>query len=216
MPVADIDMIPRSYRDGVRLRRALRLTAGALALVIVGAAAGHAALRWSTAGMERKAIALRTAASAAQSDLAHAATEAEAQLRLQQQAVLLRALRREGELAAFAQAIDGALPADTWLTTVTLRRNLRLAPPGGALPAGPGPDNAIATGNADGNVLLLDSTVELGGQATGYEGVTGFLANLGRAPGMDDVALQSSGVNPADGAIDFRAALVLARRKDAP
>lgn len=211
--MADIDMIPRSYRDGVRLRRALRLTGGALALVVLGAAAGHGWLRWSTAAIERQTVSLRAAASATQSDMARAATEHEAQLRLHQRATLLRALRREGELANFAQAIDSALPADTWLTSVTLRRDLRLAAADGAAAGGPGPDNSVATGDAAGTVLLLDSNVELGGQAASYEGVTDFLARLGRIPGMQGVALQSSGANATDGAIDYRAALVLSRRE---
>ncbi|MDN4035525.1 PilN domain-containing protein [Massilia sp. YIM B02443] len=193
--MADIDMIPRSYRDGVRLRHALRRTGAALAMVLLCAAAGHAALRWSTAGIERKSAALRAAASAAQSSIARAAGAYEAQLRRQRQATLLRALRREHELAVLAQALEGALPARAWLTTVTLRRTVAAA---------------AATADAGAAPQLPDTAVELAGQAAGYEEVTDFLARLARMPGVQRVALQSSGANATDGAIDFQAALTLA------
>lgn len=213
--MADIDMIPRSYRDGVRLRRTARQAACALALVIVATAAGHAALRWSSATMERKATLLKSAASAAQTDLQRAATEREAALRDQQRAGVLGALRREGELAGFARAIDGALPADTWLTALALRRSTRVAPAGAALPPDGGPQDTFATGNAQGDTLLLDSQVELSGQAASYAGMTDFLDRLGRTPGLVNVQLQSSSANADAGAIDFRATLALTQRKEA-
>lgn len=212
--MADIDMIPRSYRDGVRLRRTARQAACALALVVLATAAGHATLRWSSAAMERKATLLRSAASAAQSDLQRATSEREAALREQQRAGLLGALRREGELAGLARAIDSALPADTWLTTLALRRRAQVAPSGTALPSGGGVQDSFATGNAQGDVLLLDSHVELSGQAASYEGMTDFLANLGRIPGLVNVQLQSSSANAEAQAIDFRATLSLTRRKE--
>jgi len=205
--MADIDMIPRSYRDGVRLRHALRRTGAALAVVVLCAGAGNAALRWSTASIERQSAALRAAASAAQSDLARAAGAYEAQLRQQRQAALLRTLRREHELAMLAQALDGALPERAWLTGVTLRRGLA---PSAAT------DTADATDAAGAGPDLPDTAVELAGQAAGYEEVTDFLARLARMPGVQRVALQSSGANAADGAIDFQAALTLAAPSSSP
>jgi len=209
--VADIDMIPRSYRDRVRVRHTLRRVGGALALVLVGAAAGHAALRWQGAALEQQAARLRAAASAAQSDQARAAGERATALRAEQRAAVLGAVRREGELAALALAIDGALPADTWLTALALRRNARVAAPGAAPAAAATTQQAFATGSAAGDLLLLESQVELRGQAASYQGVTDFLARLGRVPGLSAVQLQSSGANAADGAIDFHATMALTR-----
>lgn len=207
-------MIPRSYRDGVRLRRTLRQAAWALALVAIAAAAGNAGLRWSSAVMERQAASLREAASAAQSHLERAATEHAAGLREQRRADLLVAVRREGELAALGLAIDAALPADTWLTALALRRSMQVAPPGGALPAGAGAQDTFVTGSPAGDTLLLDSHVELSGQSASYEGMTDFLANLGRVPGLKNVQLQSSSANPEAQAIDFRATLWLVQHKE--
>ena len=209
--MADIDMIPRSYRDRVRVRHTLRRVGGALALVLVCAGAGHAALRWQGAALEQQAARLRAAASAAQSDQARAAGERATALRAEQRAAVLGAVRREGELAALALAIDGALPADTWLTALALRRNARVAAPGAAPAAAATTQQAFATGSAAGDLLLLESQVELRGQAASYQGVTDFLARLGRVPGLSAVQLQSSGANAADGAIDFHATMALTR-----
>jgi len=208
-------MIPRSYRDGVRLRRVLRRAGGALALVLVLAVGGNAALRWSSTAMERQSTALRDAASAAQSDLERAATQRAADQREQQRTLLLGVLRREGELASFARAIDSALPADTWLTAIAVRRHVQLAPSGTALPTSAGTQDTFATGSAQGDILLLESQVELSGQSASYEGMTDFLARLGRVPGLKNVQLQSSSANAEAQAIDFRATLSLMQRQEA-
>lgn len=220
--MADIDMIPRSYRDGVRVRRTLRRTGLALAAIVLAAAAGSAALRWHSAALERRTTTLQQAASAATASQAHAATEQAARERVLQQQGLLRALRREGELAALTSAIDSALPATAWLTAIHLQRDLQqaaaAAPASAAAPA-PVPDGratTIATGNADGSTLVMVSSVELAGQAVDYNGITDFLSNLGRMPGMHGVELLSSSASPTAPAIDFRAVVTLVPPTEAP
>lgn len=218
--MADIDMIPRSYRDGVRVRRTLRRAGLALAAIVVAAAAGSAALRWQSAALERRTATLQQAASAATASQAQAATEHAARERVLQQQGLLRALRREGELALLANAIDSALPETAWLTAVTLQRDLQLAPANAPAPApAPVPDGrttTIATGNADGSTLVMVSSVELAGQAADYNGITDFLSNLGRTPGMHGVELLSSSASPTTPAIDFRAVVTLVPPPEAP
>ena len=218
--MADIDMIPRSYRDGVRVRRTLRRAGLALAAIVVAAAAGSAALRWQSAALERRTATLQQAASAATASQAQAATEHAARERVLQQQGLLRALRREGELAMLANAIDTALPETAWLTAVTLQRDLQLAPANAPAPApAPVPDGrttTIATGNADGSTLVMVSSVELAGQAADYNGITDFLSNLGRTPGMHGVELLSSSASPTTPAIDFRAVVTLVPPPEAP
>ena len=214
--MADIDMIPRSYRDGVRVRRTLRRAGLALGLIVLGAASGSAALRWSSAAIERKTTALQGAATAAQASIARAATEHQAAERLLQQQGLLRALRRQGELTGFAHAIDSALPASTWLTAINLQRELQLATANAPLPEPDGTATTFATGGADGGTLVMVSGVELTGQATNYEGITSFLSNLGRMPGLRGVQLISSSANPEAPAIDFRAVVTLVPIESAP
>jgi len=219
--MADIDMIPRSYRDGVRVRRTLRRAGMALTAIILAAAAGSGTLRWQSAALERRTVTLQQAASAAQTSQAQAATVQAARERLLAQQGLLRALRREGELAALAAAIDSALPANAWLTAINLQRDLQLAtaPPATATTPAPAPDSratTFATGNADGGTLVMVSSVELAGQAADYNGITDFLSNLGRMPGMHGVELLSSSANPSTAAIDFRAVVVLIPPAEAP
>lgn len=216
--MADIDMIPRSYRDGVRVRRTLRRAGLALAAIVLAAAAGSGALRWHSAALERRTATLQQAASAAQTSRAQAATEQAARERLVQQQGLLRALRRAGELAALAAAIDRALPATAWLTAINLQRDLQLAAPDASASA-PAPDaraTRFATGSADGATLVMISSVELSGQAADYSGITDFLSNLGRMPGMHGVELLSSSANPTTAAIDFRAVVMLVPPAEAP
>ena len=218
--MADIDMIPRSYRDGVRVRRTLRRAGLALAAIVLAAAAGSGALRWQSAALERRTATLQQAASAAQTSQAQAATAYAARERLVQQQGLLRALRREGELAALAAAIDSALPANAWLTAINLQRDLQLAtaaaPTTAAAPAPDSRATTFATGNADGGTLVMISSVELTGQAADYNGITDFLSNLGRMPGMHGVELLSSSANPSTAAIDFRAVVMLVPPVEAP
>jgi len=216
--MADIDMIPRSYRDGVRVRRTLRRAGLALAAIVLAAAAGSGALRWQSAALERRTATLQQAASAAQTSQAQAATVQAARERLLAQQGLLRALRREGELAALAAAIDSALPATAWLTAINLQRDLQLAaaPTTAAAPVPDSRATTFATGNADGGTLVLISSVELAGQATDYTGITDFLSNLGRMPGMHGVELLSSSANATTAAIDFRAVVMLVPPAEAP
>ncbi|HEX8604543.1 MAG TPA: PilN domain-containing protein [Pseudoduganella sp.] len=199
----DIDMIPRSWRDGIRVRRTLRRTAVALAIVVVAAAAANAALRWRSAAIERQAAALTAAAAQARSDQARDAMAREAKEQRMRQEALLRTLRREGELAAFALAIDSALPPDAWLTGIGLRRDFQA--PVAATGAG---TSAAAPGDAP----APGSVVELAGEAMNYEAVTTFLAQLGRAPGVATVQLQSSGAGTETRAIGFHAVVTLAWR----
>jgi Tfp pilus assembly protein PilN len=199
--MADIDMIPRSYRDGVRARRTLRRTALALAIVVLAGAAGGAGLRWRNAAMEREAAQLRAAAAQAQSAQARDAMLREADARNRQQAALLRALRRQGEVAALAQAIDDALPPQAWLTGIALRRDVQQA---GIAAAGAPAPVAGAT----------DAVLELAGGAPDHETVTAFLARLGGAPGVAAVRLQSSG--PGEGGDIVFQALATLHREDKP
>ena len=60
------------------------------------------------------------------------------------------------------------------------------------------------------------SSVELAGQAADYNGITDFLSNLGRMPGMHGVELLSSSANPSTAAIDFRAVVMLVPPAEAP
>jgi Tfp pilus assembly protein PilN len=171
--------------------------------VVFAAAAGSAVLRWRNAVAEHQAAALQAAATQAQSARARDAVARDAQERRLRQEALLRTLRRPGELAALTLAIDTALPPDAWLTGLVLRRDYQAA----AATIGAGTSAA-----APADAPPPGSIVELSGEAMSYEAVTAFLAQLGRAPGVAAVQLQSSGAGAEAQAIAFHAVVTLAWR----
>jgi Tfp pilus assembly protein PilN len=233
--MADIDMIPREYRDGVRARRTLRLTGVALALVVAAGVLGGGALRWRTAVLDRAATALQASSAQAQADGARSAALQADRTRLEQAAALLGALRRKGELAALAQGLDAALTDGVWLTGLRVERDIQgVAPATGAVPAGataapasafteefsapaaagPAPAGQAPAGAAQ--TWRLGSSIELTGQATSYAAVTAFLATLGRQSGIAGLRLVSSAMGADGQAIDFRATGALVRHPTAP
>lgn len=210
--MAEIDMIPRDYRDGLRVRRVLRATGIALAAVAVLGAAVHAGLRWRGAVLERQVAALEAAAAQDRADADRSAALQAGQARRHRQLAVLRALRREGELAALAQGLDAALTEQVWLTGLEVERDVQAATPGAAPPAAQ--DGTAEQLEADG--WRLSSAVRLSGQAENYRAVTAFLAALGRQPGIANLKLIGSGAAADGQAVDFRATGTLIRQRTTP
>lgn len=220
--MADIDMIPREYRDRVRARRTLRRTGMALCLVLAAGVLGGGTLRWRTAALERRAAALEASSSRAQADGARNAALLADRVRLEQAAALLDALRRKGELASLARGLDAALTDQVWLDELRVERDIQALTPGApataATAAAPGAAPSFgeefgapaAAGPAQ--TWRIGSTVELAGQAASYDAVTAFLSALGRQPGIAGLRLVSSAAGADGHAIDFRATGALVRQ----
>ena len=219
--MADIDMIPREYRDGVRVRRTLRLAGIALALVVAAGSVAGVGLRWRTAALERSATALEAAAAQAQADSARGAEQHAERSRQEQAHAVLRTLRRQGELAALARGLDASLGDAVWLTGLRIERDVQGAPAAAnvaaaALPEGTETFSAPgASPAAPVQTWHLRSAIELNGQAASYEAVTAFLATLGRQPGIAGLQLVSSCIAEG-GAIDFRATGALVHQGKTP
>ena len=224
--MADIDMIPREYRDGVRVRRTLRLAGIALALVVAVGALGGIGLRWLSVALERSADVLQAAAAQAQADNARDAQQQAERGRQEQAHAVLRTLRRQGELAALAQGLDAALaqgPDAVWLTGLRVERDVQGVPAGhtgtaaAALPEGTEEFSAPdATPAAPLQTWRLRSAIELDGQAASYEAVTAFLSALGRQPGIAGLRLVSSNAAAEGGTIDFHATGALVHQGKTP
>ncbi|WP_036168262.1 PilN domain-containing protein [Massilia sp. 9096] len=212
--MADIDMIPRSYREAVRVRRTVRRAGAALACVAVLGIGAVGGVRWRGAALERQAAALEAAASRAQADRTRDATLQAAGMRLQRGVTALHALRREGELEAFSRALDAALTDQVWLTNLTLQRDAQGTPAKDA-PADPAVEQVAPADAADGApTWRLASTIEISGEATDYGAVTAFLATLARQNGVSGLRLVGSSAGADGGAIQFQATGFLARPKD--
>lgn len=211
--MADIDMIPRSYRAIARTRRTLRLAGIALAIVTVLGAASVGALRWRSAAIARQATTLEAAAAAAQTEHARAAVLQASYVRHAQDDSALRALRRAGEFNALTRAVETALTDRIWLTELTLERDVQAATRDGA---SDGAVEELVTPGAtpaSPQRWRLASTVQLKGQATDYAAITAFLSALGRAPGVSNLRLISSARSTDSTTIDFLAAGWLVQRK---
>jgi len=213
--MADIDMIPRSYREQVRVRRTLRLAGIALAALAVLGAAGSGTLRWRAGASAAKADALQAAAARHQADSARDAAQLASDKRRQQDAAVLHALRREGELGALAQGIDAALGEHVWLTSLALERDAQAVTGKGNAAPDAGIEELATTGTAM-PAWHLASTLQLSGQADSYAAVTAFLATLGRQSGIANLRLVSSAAAAEGQAIDFHATGTLTRGKPAP
>lgn len=220
--MADIDMIPREYRDGVRVRRTLRLAGIALGVVLALGALGGIGLRWRLAAIERATVALQTASTQAQADGVRDAALQAGQARREQDAAILRTLRRKGELAALAQGLDAALGEGVWLTGLRLERDIQAVSPAAGAAAAP----TVAPSNDPGEEFTaasqswrLKSSVDLTGQAVSYEAATAFLSALGRQPGIANLRLVSSsaaGAGTDTHIIDFHASGTLAHKGTPP
>jgi len=203
--MADIDMIPRSYRDRVRVRATARVTAAALVLVVLAGAGASALLRWQTATTE-KTLALRAQrAAAAQGDAARDAAQRQQQERLAQADSVLHALRRDGEFAALVRGLDAALSDGVWLTGLHVGRDAQQLGAGTAAAS----DDLVITAPAGAQTWRLASTLQLDGQAASLEAVSAFLAALQGQPGIRDLVLDGSTLDDATGVVTFRASATL-------
>jgi Tfp pilus assembly protein PilN len=221
--MADVDMIPRSYRDTVRVRRTLRQTGAVLACVAVLGLGTVGTLRWRIAAVERQATALQAAASQTEAARARDAALQAAGLRLQRADATLQALRREGELDALTRGLEASLGDKVWLTALTLERDAQAAATSKDGTAG-GAAGSPTAGPAEGLEELADadggqpawrmaSRFELQGQAAGYAAVTAFLDALGRQHGVTDLRLVGSNADGDGRTIDFHAAGYVLRRR---
>lgn len=199
--MADVDMIPRSYRAALHSRRAAACYAAALAVLLAAAAGSGAALRWRMAveapeverlrALARRADALRTEAAAAQQrhDL------------LAEKARALADLRGAGAARALAGALDATMNDRVWLERLGFARG---AEPAGAAPARGNAPAPAAAGQAQWRIA---SRVEIAGRALDHGALADFLDRLSASPALAEVRfVGSSRSTGADGgALSFTA-----------
>ena len=215
--MADIDMIPRSYREGLRVRRTLTVYGAALALVVVVGGGASAFLHWRLA-LETPLLEGSRAASAQASALRTELVNAQARKDLLTENVAaLSALRGAGEVAALAKSVNGTINDKVWFGQLRFSRTqelLQAAP--SPLPAGTVQARAAQTGAMQ--AWRLGSHVEIAGQAQDNAAMTAFLSALAAEPSLTDVRFLNSSTAPAEdgGAVAFNAAATLVKRGQQP
>jgi Tfp pilus assembly protein PilN len=221
--MADIDMIPRSYREALRVQRTLAAYGAALCLLLAVGAGASLLLRWrvavETPRLERMrtdsalAATLRTQLGGAQQRKDALAADVDA----------LALLRGAGETAALAKMLDATLNDRVWIEQLrfsrseqALRDPLPSPLPPGAVRAVQPPGAAPVQGAAQ--AWQLGSHIELSGQALDHRAMTDFLGALADHPLLDGVRFLNSSEATAEegGAVSFGATGSLVKRKETP
>ena len=214
--MADIDMIPRSYREGLRVRRTLSIYGAALAVLLVSGAGAGAVLRWRLA-VETPRLELGRSASTQAGAMRIQLTGAQARKdQLSESVTALATLRGGGEVAALASILNGALNDKVWFDGLRFARTqelLQTAPPA-PLPAGVVQARAAQTGTVQ--AWRLGSQIQIAGQAQDTAAMTAFLEKLAADPGLSNVRFLNSSTAAADegGAVNFSAAAALVKREE--
>jgi Tfp pilus assembly protein PilN len=193
--MADINMIPRSYREGVRVRRTLTAYGAALALLVVVGGGSAAVLRWRLAVEtprldQARASSTQVAALRAQLDLAQQRKDA-----LLGDVGALAAIRGTGEVAALASVLEQARDDDVWFGRLRFSRTREQLP---ALPDAPAPDIVVARVPAPAGApdtqqaWRLGSHVEIDGEALDHSAMTSFLGRITADPALTSVRFLNS------------------------
>ncbi|UVW28734.1 hypothetical protein [Massilia sp. H6] len=193
--MADIDMIPRSYRESVRVRRTLTAYGAALALLVLAGGGTAAVLRWrlavETPRLEQaRASSAQLAALRAQLDLAQQRKDA-----LLADVGVLAAMRGTKEIATLARVLEEARDDDVWFGRMRFSRTREQLP---ALPGAPAPDIVLARSPAQAGVpdtqqaWRLGSHIEIDGEALDHPAMTAFLARVTAKPALQNVRFLSS------------------------
>ena len=223
--MADIDMIPRSYREGVRARRTLQAYGAGLALLLLAGGGASAYLHWRLAGetprleLDRSAL---TQAGAMRLQLTSAQARKDL---LTENAAALGSLRGTGDAGALAAILDESLNARVWFEHLRFTRSQELLPalPPAPLPAGVVQARAPAGAQAGAQAQAgapqawrLGSQVQISGQALDNGAMTAFLSKLAANPGLTDVRFLNSSASADDegGLVVFNATATLVKHEE--
>jgi hypothetical protein len=204
--MADIDMIPRSYREALRVKRLLRRCGGALcALLLVGLGAG-ATLRWRVFHTETALVRLRAASAQSLADAARLAQLQSRQAGLQQAVTALAALRAGGAVGQVTAALDAALGGELWFTTLRYARSEQVIPAGAGLAPQAG-DLVLQASSPPGapETWRITRRLDVGGAAFSYPALSEFLRQVSSQPGVAQVRLIDSSAPEGSSAADAAA-----------
>jgi hypothetical protein len=216
--MADIDMIPRSYREGLRVRRTLTVYGAALAVLLVAGAGASGFLRWRLGVETPRLDASRSASTQAGAMRTELTTALARKELLAGNVAALASLRGAGEVAQLASVLDGALNDKVWFGELRFARTqelLQVAPPA---PLPPGVVQARTAQAGTPQAWRLGSQVRIAGQALDNAAMTAFLAKLAADPALTNVRFLNSSTAADDegGAVNFSVAAALVKRGEQP
>lgn len=192
----DIDLIPRSYRDAVRIRHLVERGAlGLIAMLAIGLAAFSITI-WQVRVQTAQLVPLRNEANRVAALRQQMEKLAAEKSKIEGSSTALTALRGTGEPYQLAEAIDAALSANVWLSSIRFSREQQALDATQAAAAQSNGGVVITAPNGapgqDGRPLRLTNTVEIKGTAIDHTALAEFIKALSSQPGLADVRLLNS------------------------
>lgn len=132
--MAEIDLIPASWRAARRARRHLRLSGLAIAGILAGLIAGRIGLELSTRNALASVQQLQAARRDTERENARITTLESRLAERQRQQALVTTLRGEGMVGRALLPLDRALDADIWFDELSYARQAVLPQPGNSTP----------------------------------------------------------------------------------
>lgn len=199
--MADVDMIPRSYREGLRVRRSLFWYGSALALALAAGGLGTAGVHWRLAVEGPRLEQLRTLTAQAEAIRVQVAAAQRRKDALQQASVALDALRGNGAVTRLSASVGHAINEHVWFDELRFSRSQELLrdPLPSPLPAGTLQVQPAGAANASVEHWHLASHLQIAGQALDNEAMAAFLASLSGDPALMDVRFLNSAATKTEG-----------------
>ncbi len=180
--MANIDMIPRSYREARRVRRLLRGYGIALAGVLLAGGAASAFLHWRLSVELPRVEALRGSSARIEAARTQLAASQARKNALGEDLAALGALRGVGALGRLADALDATLNERVWIERMVFTRTLERieGDPAAAADASAPPTSVVLRARAapsapDSAAWRLVDKVEMGGGALDHAALSAFL-----------------------------------------
>ena len=212
--MAEVDMIPKSYRDVVQLQRTLRQFGMALLVLLTAGLLALAGLRWRIAVDTPRLALLRTATDEAETARKQLDALRARKASLNQSLGVLIALRGGGEVGRAAAAIEQAMGAGVWFNDLHFLHEEQAVAAVGAAAAG-APSAAASTASGFTVVLpaeiggkpsttelqtwRLSKAISVSGNAVDHAALTEFLRKLAEQPAIADVRFLNSKLRAAEG-----------------
>ncbi len=202
--MADMDMIPRSYHEAVRVKRSMKAFAVALAALLLLGSVSVAAVRWRI-GQEMPLLA-RLRSSTEQTDDARKQLEAGrlSQAGLKRKLAALTALRGAGEAARVTGAIDKALNGGVWFKQLRFSRDDQAIAAGEVEPVHSGYTIVLPTASAGKGAVAqtqtwrLSKNIEISGEAIDHAALTDFMRRLSLQLAISDVRFLNSSAHATE------------------
>jgi len=212
--MADIDMIPRSYREGLRARRTLAAYGAALALLLVTGGGAAAVLRWRLAVETPQLAGQRTSTTQAEAmrNMVNLAQQNKAALA--DDVAAMRTLRGTGEVALLAKVLERALNDKVWFEQLRFARTQELVQAAPGAPLAPDTVQGRAAQGVPAQAWRMGSQVEIDGRALDNAAMTAFLGALAAEPALAKVRFLNSSTASADdgGAVTFNVSGALVKQ----